>query len=299
VVLVIATSTAGKAGERMIDKQVLVRSGKYAGEIGTVVKSGHGFYCVEIPGRGEVMKRAYELDTLDGGAGSGFGMSSSPDSLDIERELDSPALRGLPPLNRSEFTAANILVDLRRNSSPAFGPQTPTLMARRRVAPSSTNSTPSRLARGLSPGLASLRNQVTLPMRIALWRAFTSALWFECVQDSPIWALAGVATANMPELDLGPTSADKSSAKEAASMRLLRLAQSTSVQTQPTQRVAQLFERAAASAGVMDSDADSENEAQAIYGAAHALEQLALQPARAVPLAASAPSEPRVTSLLS
>mmetsp|Transcript_18564 Transcript_18564/g.35528 ORF Transcript_18564/g.35528 Transcript_18564/m.35528 type:complete len:624 (-) Transcript_18564:83-1954(-) len=47
------------------DRKVLVKSGKFQGKFGTVVRSGHGFYCVNIRGIGDVMKRASDLQLAD------------------------------------------------------------------------------------------------------------------------------------------------------------------------------------------------------------------------------------------
>eukprot|EP00808_Paulinella_micropora_P002440 g29829.t1 len=50
-------------GVNWIDKQVVLTKGKYRGELGTVTRSGHGFYAVYLPDRGiELMKRASELN---------------------------------------------------------------------------------------------------------------------------------------------------------------------------------------------------------------------------------------------
>eukprot|EP00808_Paulinella_micropora_P020188 g38788.t1 len=45
-----------------IAQKVVVREGKYRGEVGLVKRSGHGFYCVDFPQHGEVMKRGIDLE---------------------------------------------------------------------------------------------------------------------------------------------------------------------------------------------------------------------------------------------
>lgn len=55
---------AGKT-DSLMERKVMVKIGKLSGEVGMVKRSGHGFYCVHIPGQGEVMKRANELELCD------------------------------------------------------------------------------------------------------------------------------------------------------------------------------------------------------------------------------------------
>ena len=45
-------------------RSVIIVSPPYKGQIGIITRSGHGFYCVEIPGRGHVMKRAAEIQLI-------------------------------------------------------------------------------------------------------------------------------------------------------------------------------------------------------------------------------------------
>lgn len=52
--------------ENWQDRLVIVTSGKYEGEIGRVRGSGHGFIKVFFKNRGEVQKRAVELQLYDG-----------------------------------------------------------------------------------------------------------------------------------------------------------------------------------------------------------------------------------------
>eukprot|EP00457_Paulinella_chromatophora_P004958 gb/GEZN01004971.1/.p1 GENE.gb/GEZN01004971.1/~~gb/GEZN01004971.1/.p1 ORF type:complete len:457 (+),score=57.21 gb/GEZN01004971.1/:120-1373(+) len=60
------TSDMNDIQDSAIHCQVVIREGKYKGEIGTIKRSGHGFYGVELSGRGEIMKRGAELALLDG-----------------------------------------------------------------------------------------------------------------------------------------------------------------------------------------------------------------------------------------
>eukprot|EP00808_Paulinella_micropora_P029232 g56097.t1 len=60
------TSEMNDIQDSAIHCQVVIREGKYKGEIGIVKRSGHGFYGVELSGRGEIMKRGAELALLDG-----------------------------------------------------------------------------------------------------------------------------------------------------------------------------------------------------------------------------------------
>lgn len=53
-------------GISLIEKRVILTQGKNRGEIGTVKRSGHGFYAVHVHERGvELMKRASELKLCD------------------------------------------------------------------------------------------------------------------------------------------------------------------------------------------------------------------------------------------
>jgi len=54
--------------ESWIGRRVMIRDGKYRGEIGIVKRSGHGFYCLDIPRRGEIMKRGADLELFEDGA---------------------------------------------------------------------------------------------------------------------------------------------------------------------------------------------------------------------------------------
>jgi hypothetical protein len=58
--------SSGDHGISLIDKRVILTKGKHRGEIGTVKRSGHGFYAVHVHKRGvELMKRASELKLCD------------------------------------------------------------------------------------------------------------------------------------------------------------------------------------------------------------------------------------------
>ena len=50
--------------DALVDSLVVVKKGRCKGEVGTVRKTGHGFYALDIIGRGQVMKRANELEMI-------------------------------------------------------------------------------------------------------------------------------------------------------------------------------------------------------------------------------------------
>jgi len=85
-----------------MQRQVMVTSGKYRGEIGVVTRSGHGFYCVSIPGRGDVMKRATDLEIYD----------SQPDFSETGEDI---GLDMSIPEQAKVRKAAFILMDIRRD----------------------------------------------------------------------------------------------------------------------------------------------------------------------------------------
>uniref|UniRef100_A0A6U3CJA4 KOW domain-containing protein n=4 Tax=Lotharella globosa TaxID=91324 RepID=A0A6U3CJA4_9EUKA len=51
--------------ESWVNRRVYVKAGKHQGKMGTIRRSGHGFYCVSIKGIGDVMKRASDLELCD------------------------------------------------------------------------------------------------------------------------------------------------------------------------------------------------------------------------------------------
>lgn len=72
-------SDSGTAGSRRglsiapkinVDDHVVISQGRLRGEKGVVKSSGHGFYCVVVRGRGEIMKRATELELDENGTQS-------------------------------------------------------------------------------------------------------------------------------------------------------------------------------------------------------------------------------------
>jgi len=95
----------------VIDRTVLVTSGKHRGKQGIVKSSGHGFYCISINGEADIMKRATEFEVLGDpedthmmapGAGNPFGYGPSPSlylrppssaasSFDMKRPTPVPA----------------------------------------------------------------------------------------------------------------------------------------------------------------------------------------------------------------
>lgn len=85
------TRSASPRQDVRMEKNVLVKTGRFKGQHGVVTKSGHGFYCVELPNGRQIMKRANELE-FDGDVGA--------TSADAQVELRK--LRG----------AAAILLDL-------------------------------------------------------------------------------------------------------------------------------------------------------------------------------------------
>jgi len=93
----------GTTRDHWMQKQVTVTSGKYRGEMGVVTKSGHGFYCVNIPGRGDVMKRATDIEIYD-----------SPTDLSKTKDIDMD----IPFTSEEDLVreAAFILLDIRQNS---------------------------------------------------------------------------------------------------------------------------------------------------------------------------------------
>jgi len=91
---------SGTTRDYWMQRQVTVTSGKYRGETGVVTKSGHGFYCVNIPGRGDVMKRATDIEIYDS-----HDFSASKDT-DVEIPF---------PDNDVVREAAFILLDLRHS----------------------------------------------------------------------------------------------------------------------------------------------------------------------------------------
>eukprot|EP00954_Amorphochlora_amoebiformis_P007358 571358-Amorphochlora_amoeboformis.AAC.1 len=54
-------SSAHCKNESWVNRKVYVKAGKHQGKIGVIRRSGHGFYCVNIPSVGDVMKRASDL----------------------------------------------------------------------------------------------------------------------------------------------------------------------------------------------------------------------------------------------
>mmetsp|Transcript_9661 Transcript_9661/g.14473 ORF Transcript_9661/g.14473 Transcript_9661/m.14473 type:complete len:521 (+) Transcript_9661:106-1668(+) len=57
-----SSSSGNCKGESWVNRKVYVKSGKHQGKVGTIRRSGHGFYCVSIPSVGDVMKRASDLE---------------------------------------------------------------------------------------------------------------------------------------------------------------------------------------------------------------------------------------------
>mmetsp|Transcript_3102 Transcript_3102/g.7228 ORF Transcript_3102/g.7228 Transcript_3102/m.7228 type:complete len:582 (-) Transcript_3102:552-2297(-) len=51
--------------ELWVHQKVFIKAGKHQGKTGTVRRSGHGFYCVNIKSIGEVMKRASDLELCE------------------------------------------------------------------------------------------------------------------------------------------------------------------------------------------------------------------------------------------
>lgn len=76
-----------------LDTTVVIKTGKYRGEMGMVTKSGHGFYRVQVPTGLQIMKRSHELEFTDS--------LESDDEIPVE-PIEWNKLRG----------AASILLDL-------------------------------------------------------------------------------------------------------------------------------------------------------------------------------------------
>jgi hypothetical protein len=49
----------------VLSERVVVKTGKYKGQLGTIKRSGHGFYCIAMPAGEDVMKRGTELQQLE------------------------------------------------------------------------------------------------------------------------------------------------------------------------------------------------------------------------------------------
>lgn len=81
--------------ESWIEQNVIVKEGKYRGEIGLVKRSGHGFYCIHFPAYGEVMKRGIDLELYDEENPQHIALVKrrQSGSLDVDRTNLSPATK--------------------------------------------------------------------------------------------------------------------------------------------------------------------------------------------------------------
>ncbi len=131
-------SLTKQSAESWIDRRVLIKMGKYANQIGTILRSGHGFYCVAIPGRGEVQKRANELALVDESAAAAGGSnahvshvshvsshhnsSAAYDDADSSSDADIgsiDAIRASSAAPADLSDAASILLHLMKDKSPS------------------------------------------------------------------------------------------------------------------------------------------------------------------------------------